>query len=282
MISLSMFANDFFIAFIEKDKDILQSLASPHRNYGNELFLPISGHMIRNCNFNNIRLNSKDIHLSLSRQISFVSGFSQDVKGYYCCFGDAFMAEIHLKENLENDLEFIASFLFHYPLRLDDAVFKRIGYLFEILLGLNNISEQDKSLIQIYLIAIIYEIKKMMIESGLDFYPSKAFLITKKYNDLLAANVSKERSVEFYAGQLGISPNHLNKSVKAVTGRTAITILNEMNLQEAKMQLKYTNLSVGEIAFQLGFEDLSYFSRFFKKATGLSPLEYRKVPPVRI
>jgi AraC-like DNA-binding protein len=75
---------------------------------------------------------------------------------------------------------------------------------------------------------------------------------------------------------LGISPNHLNKSVKAVTGRTAIIILNEMNLQEAKMQLKYTNLSIGEIAFRLGFKDLSYFSRFFKKATGLSPLEYRK------
>lgn len=271
-----MFANDFFIAFIEKDKDILQILMNPRRNYSNELFLLTSGHIIRNCNFNNIRLNGKDIHLSLSRQISFVSEFSQDIKGYYCCFGDAFMKEVHMKENLENDLEFITSFLFRYPLRLGDVVFKRIEYLFETLLELNNISGQNKSLIQVYLVAIIYEIKKMMIESALDFYPSKAFLITKKYNDLLATNVGRERSVEFYAGQLGISPNHLNKSVKAVTGRTAITILNEMSLQEARMQLKYTSLSIGEIAFQLGFEDLSYFSRFFKKATGQSPLEYRK------
>ena len=115
-----------------------------------------------------------------------------------------------------------------------------------------------------------------MIDSGLDFYPSKAFLITKKYNDLLAANVSNERSVDFYAGQLDITPNHLNKSVKTVTGRTAITILNEMSIQEAKMQLKHTNQSISDIAFQLGFEDLSYFSRFFKKATGMSPMEYRR------
>ncbi len=271
-----MSVTDFYIAHIEKNENLPRNLSNPHRHCGNEIFLLTSGHIIRNCNFNNIRLNDRDIHLSLSRQVTSVSEFSADVKGYYCCFSDEFMKQIHMKENIENDLEFISSFLFRYPLRLNKNISEHLEYLFETLLKLNFIYEPDKSLIQVYLAAIIHEIKKLMIESGLDFYPSKAFLITKKYNDLLAANVSRQRSIEFYSKQLEITPNHLNKSVKAVTGRTAITILNEMSLQEAKMQLKYSNLSISDIAFQLGFEDLSYFSRFFKKITGISPMAYRK------
>ena len=271
-----MSVTDFCVAHIEDNGDLQAVLSNPRRHSGNELFLLTSGYIIRNCNFNDIRLNDRDIHLSLSRQVTSVSQFSPSAKGFYCSFSDDFINQVYTKENIENDLEFISSFLFHYPLRLNKTVFLRIEYLFNALLDLNVSLNHNKSLIQTYLVAIIYEIKRLMIDSGLDFYPSKAFLITKKYNDLLAENVSHERSVDFYAKQLDITPNHLNKSVKTVTGRTAITILNEMSIQEAKMKLKYTNHSISDIAFQLGFEDLSYFSRFFKKVTGMSPVEYRK------
>ena len=271
-----MSVTDFHVAHIEENEDLRRILSNPHRHSGNELFLLTSGFIIRNCNFNDIRLNDRDIHLSLSRQVTSISQFSPDVKGFYCCFSDDFINQVYTKENIENDLEFISSFLFRYPLRLNKNVFLRIEYLFKVLFDLNSASNHVESLMQTYLVAIIYEIKKLMIDSGLDFYPSKAFLITKKYNDLLAANVGNERSVDFYAKQLDITPNHLNKSVKTVTGKTAVTILNEMSIQEAKMQLKHTSLSISDIAFQLGFEDLSYFSRFFKKATGMSPMEYRK------
>ncbi len=271
-----MSVTNFYVAHIEGNDDLQRSLSNSHRHCGNEIFLLTSGYIIRNCDFNDIRLNDRDIHLSLSRQVTSVSEFSPSVKGYYCCFSDEFIKQIYMKENVENDLEFISSFLFRYPLRLNKKIFNHIEYLFDALLKLDFRCEPDKSLMQVYLTAVIYEIKKLMIESGLDFYPSKAFLITKKYNDLLTANVGAERSVDFYARQLDITPNHLNKSVKAVTGRTAITVLNEMSIQEAKMQLRYTSLSISDIAFQLGFEDLSYFSRFFKKTTGMTPMEYRR------
>jgi AraC-like DNA-binding protein len=115
-----------------------------------------------------------------------------------------------------------------------------------------------------------------MKESSLDFYPAKAFSITKKYSDLLVSHIEQEQSIEFYAETLKITPNHLNKSVKSVTGKTAIRLLNEMRLIEAKLRLKHTGLSISEIAYQLGFEDQSYFSRFFRKATGDSPVKFRK------
>ena len=155
-----MSVTDFRIAHIEDNKDLQQFLSNPHRHCGNELFLLTSGFILRNCNFNDIRLNERDIHLSLSRQVTSVSQFSQDVKGFYCCFSDDFINQVYTKENIENDLEFINSFLFRYPLRLNKTVFPRIEYLCNVLLDLNVSSNYDKYLIQTYLVAIIYEIKK--------------------------------------------------------------------------------------------------------------------------
>jgi AraC-like DNA-binding protein len=183
---------------------------------------------------------------------------------------------VYLKENLKNQIELISSFLHQYPLRLTNVVFQRLAANFDSLTRLFNESEKDYSLIQAYTVASIYEIKKEMKESSLDFYPAKAFSITKRYHDLLISHLEQEQNIDFYAKSLKITPNHLNKSVKSVTGKTAIGMLNEMRLTEAKLRLNHTDCSVCEIAYQLGFEDQSYFSRFFKKATGDSPIKFRK------
>ena len=74
-----------------------------------------------------------------------------------------------------------------------------------------------------------------------------------------------------------VTPNHLNKCVKTVTGQSAHDLLSEMILLEAKVMLKQTNLSISEIAFQVGRNEISDFVRFFKSKTGISPGEYRKM-----
>jgi AraC-like DNA-binding protein len=74
---------------------------------------------------------------------------------------------------------------------------------------------------------------------------------------------------------LHVSPNHLNKCVKATTGKSAHDLLNEMLLLEAKVLLKQTNLNVTEIAYKIGKNEISDFARFFKAQTGMKPGEYR-------
>ncbi len=242
----------------------------------NELFLVTSGYVIRDCNFNSIRINKNELHLSLSRQITVVKDYSPDLQGYYFRFEDTFLEQAYLRDSLEKELEFISSFLFRYPLRLTARIAEQLVSNCSRMIQLHQDIQPDPILIHAYLAASIFELKKLMSESHLNLYPSKAFLTTKRYNDLLAAFADRERSIDFYARQLEITPNHLNKSVKAATGRTAISLLNEMSILDAKMRLNHTNQTISEIAFQLGFEDQSYFSRFFKKATGLTPSEYRK------
>lgn len=241
-----------------------------------EIVLLTSGHVIRECNFNSIRVNPQDIHLSISGKPAFIKEMSSDAKGWYCRLPSSFLSSVAAHEHLTSEIELISSFLYQYPLRLNNAIFERLLSNLKFIDQLFRQAQPDYFLIYIYLLASIYEIKKMMQESNLDFYPVKAFSITKKYNDLLLEYIETEQQIDFYAEQLQVSPNHLNKSVKAVTDKTAIELLNEVRLLEAQRRLKTTSLSVAEIAFKLGFDDPSYFSRFFKKRTGKTPGEFRE------
>lgn len=83
-------------------------------------------------------------------------------------------------------------------------------------------------------------------------------------------------SVSSLAEIMNVNPNYLNSSVKKVTGQTASVIIQEKLLLEAKAYLIHTSLQVAEIAYRLGFENLSYFNRFFKKHTQTTPSEFRK------
>ena len=76
---------------------------------------------------------------------------------------------------------------------------------------------------------------------------------------------------------LNVTPNHLNKSIKSVTGKSPTKWIDETILLEAKYLLYQTNLTINEIAMQVGHYDQSYFSRIFKKHEGLTPIEYRKL-----
>ena len=247
------------------------------RRRENELFFVTSGYIVREHNFTDIRINRNDLHLSLISQPSAIKELSEEIDGYYCSFSNTFLNEYpYLRENLEKELEFINSFLFQYPVRLPDKVARRIELNMKTMSQLYSETKKDYLLIHSYLLTCILEIKKVLEESYLDIYPAKAFSITKLYYDLLFIHIEKEHSIPFYAQKLKVTPNHLNKSIKSVTGKTALSLLNETRLMEAKNRLKYTDYSISEIAFQLGFEDLSYFSRFFKKYTEITPGEFKR------
>ncbi|WP_276380886.1 AraC family transcriptional regulator [Flavobacterium sp. H4147] len=83
-------------------------------------------------------------------------------------------------------------------------------------------------------------------------------------------------SVDFLAQKLNISPKYLSSMLKQLTGLTAQQHIQIKVLEQAKEKLSTSGLTVGEIAFDLGFEHSQSFSKFFKSKTNLSPLEFRR------
>ncbi|GHC61100.1 AraC family transcriptional regulator [Ulvibacter litoralis] len=98
-----------------------------------------------------------------------------------------------------------------------------------------------------------------------------------KFSKLVSDTIGDNLSVNEYASKLNLTVDKLNQICKENYGQSPKTIILEKKITEAKRLLYFTDLSVKEIAFQLGFEDSSYFSRIFKQKTNLSPTEFKSV-----
>jgi AraC-like DNA-binding protein len=85
------------------------------------------------------------------------------------------------------------------------------------------------------------------------------------------------RSASDFAGRLNIHANHLNRAIKEITQKTSSQLIAERLLQEAKILLKHSAWTVSEIAYALGFNEVTYFNSFFKKYTQRSPIQFRNV-----
>ena len=96
-----------------------------------------------------------------------------------------------------------------------------------------------------------------------------------EFSKLVSDNVCENISVNEYASKLNLTVDRLNEICKEHYGQSPKTIILEKKITEAKRLLYFTDLSVKEIAFRIGFEDSSYFSRIFKQKTQLSPTKFK-------
>lgn len=109
------------------------------------------------------------------------------------------------------------------------------------------------------------------------FVPSRKREILANFYLLLKQSFRREHKVQFYALELGITPKHLSVIIKEFTGKSAIELIQNVLVEEAKCLLRQ-GLSIGEIAKQLHFSDQSFFGKFFKRNVGISPKEFRQKP----
>ena len=103
----------------------------------------------------------------------------------------------------------------------------------------------------------------------------RGHLMVKRFYQLVEENYQRNLTVNEYANLLAVTPNHLTQTLKQLTGKTSMDIIKSKQILEVKRLLVHTNMGVTEIANMLNFADQSYFTKFFKKETGLTPLVYR-------
>jgi AraC family transcriptional activator of pobA len=105
--------------------------------------------------------------------------------------------------------------------------------------------------------------------------PSHSLQQVRAFSHLLDAHFRTEKTVRFYADQLALTANHLNALCRRIVNQTASDLIHERVITEAQRLLAHSALSVGQIADQLGFEDASYFTRYFRKYVGQTPEPFR-------
>ena len=97
----------------------------------------------------------------------------------------------------------------------------------------------------------------------------------RQFIELLGEHYKHERSVGFYARQLCITPKYLTTLIKRISGKSVSEWIDNYVILEAKTLLKYSNMSVQEIAYYLNFPNQSFFGSYFKRNAGMSPSQYK-------
>ena len=124
--------------------------------------------------------------------------------------------------------------------------------------------------------AVLWQVRKIYEEVKQTSPSQRAnAIIVSQFQHMVNEYFLLKITVEEYARLLNISPNHLSQTIKEVTGKTAKSFISKRRFDEASYLLLYTNMDIAEIAFQLHFSEPTHFSKFFKKESGKTPMEFR-------
>ena len=126
-----------------------------------------------------------------------------------------------------------------------------------------------------YMKILLVYLSRSYMEQFKEQGPSANRILLKKYLAKIETSYTEAHEVAAYAEMLNISAGHLSEVIKEQSGKPAIAHIHERMILEAKRLLFHTDHAIKEIAFHLGFEDASYFNRFFKRLTGHTPVHYR-------
>ena len=202
------------------------------------------------------------------------------VNGYALIFEDEFLSSLFKDSLFVRHLSFFQSGKTSSKLQLPDELYMRILQI------LHNIKTEIDSYRQndVYVLrALLYEVLMLLDRAYLKMISMEEGRSREVFNNhvskfmnLVNIHSKEQHSVQYYADKLCITSNYLNEMVTSTMGFSAKQYIQNKVMEEAKRMLAYTDLPVAEIAFELNYETVSYFSRCFRRYTGETPLGYRR------
>lgn len=267
---LENMANNFTV-FSKPAEDFLELQKYP--NYG--IFL-LTGKGEFTVDFTKYKFSGPAIAFTTPYQLFAISSnLAQPIVGMFF-HGDFYCIEYHKKEVACNGLLF--NNIYKEPcFSIPQELFAEIQQLINKIKLSNKKKNYSIAVIKSYLqliLALASEKKSQLIETSK--LSDQKLDLSISFQKLLEENFLDNSSPSFYAEKLGISTNTLSKKIKKELGKTPTLLIAERLMLEAKKKLHLTRQSVKEIAFSLNFQSEYYFSRYFKKHTGISPSEFRE------
>ncbi|PHN05742.1 helix-turn-helix domain-containing protein [Flavilitoribacter nigricans] len=203
--------------------------------------------------------------------------------GYTCLFSEDFLDPHNRTESLQQSPLFK---LGGTPiLEISDEQRSFLNSIFQKMIEEQQSDYAHKDdLIRNYINLILHESMKLQPSKNYDQHKNAAVRLTNVFMELLERQFPIEspdrplqlKSAKDYAENLSVHVNHLNRSVKEVTGKPTTALISDRIIGEAKAILQHTTWNISEVAFALGFDYPTYFNNFFKRHTGSSPSTFRQ------
>ncbi len=219
-------------------------------------------------------LKDKSIHFISPNHVHLLK-ISSKTKGIICMFKEDLFYINNETQKFLNDLNLFSNWNNRPTLKIDTHQFESFHQLLVSLKNEYNSQERNKNEVLLMLLKLFLIKASRLSSKNKEKKVSRKQILIDQFLGLIEENHANNIPVNIYAKQLNISAPYLNRLIKEFYDKNASDFINDRNILEAKRFLKFSPKSIKEIAFDLGFDDPSYFSRFFKKKTELTPLQYR-------
>lgn len=252
------------------------SVKSPHSHLFYEVYILEQGYTIHNVDFSTYHLKDNSLFFINQEQIHhWEKNISQQLNGYRLLFTPQLIQTGFIPANLMWELMYWHGMKDHPLIKLTTE--SQI-YTYAKLLHTEYLDPQgNEDNIKALLFLFLNEIKKLCtIRDITKGAPSDHILHYKRFLREVESNYDKDLSLKEYADMINISTRHLSRMVKLISNTTLSNLIIQRRILQSKRLLKYSELSISEIAHVIGFADSSYFCKVFKKLNGTTPLKFKK------
>ncbi len=250
----------------------------PHRHNYYTVIILKEGEGVHHIDFHSYPLGSREVHFVSPGQVHQVVEKARP-DGFVLTFSERFLAFNQIDPEFISRINLFREYDDSPPLVLNDDDFRRVEAHCEAMMEICLTDGQfNYEALGAYLKLILitcnqacdlsYKNNPQQYQAGL--------VILNDFRKLVSDSYREEHSVGYYAEQLVVSADHLNKTIKSLTGFTAKEYIARRVIVEAKRLLSYTSMSAKEIGYTLGFRDPAHFSVFFKRETGSTVSAFRK------
>ncbi|MBL3655966.1 AraC family transcriptional regulator [Fulvivirga sediminis] len=262
---------DHFAAYLKKNSNMV----FPHRHSFYHIVVFTQGSGYHTIDFEKFDVTPGQIYFMAPGQIH-TWHFSDDVDGYVINFDKGYYESFLLLTDSIDNFSFYNGIAQDGVIQLHSELLQQVTTLSESLYQQVNHTQPVywdlTKTILLHLLMLVEQSHSKTTTGEL----SSSYALIKKFQRLIETDFASSRLPSEYASQLNVTPNHLNIVCKEHLGHSAGEEIRNRIVLEAKRLLVVNTLSITEIAYSLAFNDNSYFSKFFKKHTGMTPEEFRK------
>jgi AraC family transcriptional regulator, transcriptional activator of pobA len=254
--------------------EIHPNLQAPHRHdfYHILLFTKGAGH--HTIDFEQFEVVKGQIYFMIPGQVHSWN-FTGQPDGYIINFHESLLQSFTYNQRYAEQFSFFNGVARDSVINLPGEIFNTIKELFiEIVAEVKNASAYSRDMICAKLVALFIAVQRSAGSS--DVHPAQGVSPLYSFRQLVEKYYAEKHLPKEYAAMLYITPNHLNAICKNQLGKPAGEIIRDRLLLEAKRLLINANLNIADISNQLNFTDNSYFTKFFRKYTSITPEQFRK------
>lgn len=252
----------------------------PHRHDFYEILYVTGGNGSHFIDVEGYPIEPNTFYFISPGQVHYWETAGQPIEGHILLFPEDFLLLAPGDFMVLHELSFFHSFQENFALQLDDTEHGLIKpWIDAIANEYKTPIYRSETVLRAHLHVLLVYVQRICARQNIrtkqspDSAPHK---LVRQFKRLVSQQYHTEQSVSAYADQLGVTVKRLNSGVKSLTGQTPAQLIRQESVMEAKRLFAYTEMTAAEVGYRLGFNDPSYFSRFFQRETGVSTIEFRR------